>query len=207
VTGADWNDIDREWKIATRSVDGKTEVSRSRALVSACGFFNRPYWPDFPGAQQFQGQQFHSARWPEGLDLTGQRVAIIGNAATALQMIPPVAEAAGQLTVFQRNPSWTFINAEYDRPIREAEQWAIDHLPYYAGWMRAAVFNWTLDMFPDLMMVDPAWPQDGRSTSQLNERSRSRAVEAYETHLAERPDLLEKLLPDYPPYVKRPTNR
>ena len=204
VTGADWNEADRMWDISTRSADG-AQQRRGRALVSACGFFNRPSVPDFPGADRFQGQQFHSARWPEGIDLAGKRVAIIGNAATALQMIPPVAEAAGHLTVFQRKPSWTFVNREYDRDIRAGEQWAIDHLPYYAGWMRAAVFNWTLDMFPSLMMVDPEWPQDGKSTSALNERSRARAVETYQAHLGDRPDLLEKLIPDYPPYVKRPT--
>lgn len=205
VSGATWNEDDHMWEIATRTADGKTQIRRSRAFVSACGFFNRPHVPDFPGAELFRGRQFHSARWPEDLDLAGKRVAIIGNAATALQMIPPVAEAADHLTVFQRKPSWTFINPEYDRPIRAAEQWAIDHLPYYAGWMRAVVFNWTLDMFPEMMMVDPAWPQDSRSTGAANERSRVRAVETYQSHLAERPDLLEKLLPDYPPYVKRPT--
>jgi 4-hydroxyacetophenone monooxygenase len=205
VTGADWNCAEQQWDVAVRHVDGRAGTMEARVLVSACGFFNRPFVPDFAGAHLFKGQAFHSARWPHDIDLAGKRVAIIGNAATALQMIPPVAEAADHLTVFQRNPSWTFINPEYDREIRAAEQWAIEHLPYYAGWMRAAVFNWTLDMFPELMMVDPAWPQDGRSTSMLNERSRERAVEAYEHHLRDRPDLLEKLLPDYPPYVKRPT--
>jgi 4-hydroxyacetophenone monooxygenase len=205
VTGAGWNEATGMWDIAIRSANGSTQVRQSRVLVSACGFFNRPFMPDFPGAASFKGQQFHSARWPQDIDLSGKRVAIIGNAATALQMIPPVAEAAEHLTVFQRNPSWTFINQEYDRSIREGEQWGIDHLPYYAGWMRAAVFNWTLDMCPELMMVDPDWPQDGRSTSPLNERSRVRALENYEKHLRERPDLIAKLKPDYPPYVKRPT--
>ncbi len=205
VTGADWNEDSKGWDIAIRHGDGTAELTHSRALISACGFFNRPHVPDIEGAGLFKGQQFHSARWPNVIDLSGKRVAIIGNAATALQMIPPVAEAAKQLTVFQRNPSWTFINAEYDRPIREAEQWGIEHLPYYAGWMRAAVFNWTLDMLPELMMVDPQWPQDGRSTSALNERSRAVATEVYQAQLSDRPDLLEKLLPDYPPYVKRPT--
>lgn len=205
VTGADWNEADQAWDVTLRHADGRAETRQARALVSACGFFNRPFEPAFPGADRFRGVKFHSARWPNDIDLAGKRVAIIGNAATALQMVPPVAEEAGHLTVFQRKPSWTFINPEYDRTIRTGEQWAIKHLPYYAGWMRAAVFNWTLDLFPELMMVDPAWPQDGLSTSALNEKSRARGTEAYHAHLAGRPDLLEKLLPDYPPYVKRPT--
>lgn len=205
VEGADWNEEEARWDVRVRNADGSAETMQAKALVSACGFFNRPSMPEFKGAKSFSGACFHSARWRHDVPLEGKRVAIIGNAATALQMIPPVAEKAGHLTVFQRKPSWTFINPEYDRGIRGGEQWAITHLPLYAGWMRTVVFNWTLDRFPELMMVDPAWPQDGRSTSQLNEVSRAKATAAYEKNLAERPDLLEKLLPDYPPYVKRPT--
>lgn len=205
VTGADWDEGEKRWNVHTRTSDGVAETLTSRAFVSATGFFNRPVTPDFEGADSFKGIQFHTARWRHDVDLAGKRVAVIGNAATALQMVPPLAEIAGKLTVFQRKPSWTFIQEDYDREIHGAEQWAIEHLPYYAGWMRAAVFNWTLDRFPELMMVDPEWPQDGRSTSQLNEISRQRATAAYHEQLADRPDLIEKLLPDYPPYVKRPT--
>lgn len=205
VTGADWNEAEQRWDIAVRNEASSAEHIEAKTLVSACGFFNRPFMPDFEGAELFGGDQFHSSRWRHDLDLRGKRVAIIGNAATALQMVPPVAEQADELTIFQRNPSWTFINPEYDRSITDSEQWAITHLPYYAGWMRVAVFNWTLDLFPEVMGIDPEWPQDGRSTSPLNERSRLVATENYHKHLAGRPDLLEKLLPDYPPFLKRPT--
>lgn len=205
VTGADWDEGARQWNISVQSKDGRTEVIDARALASAQGFFNRTYTPTFEGAERFKGAKFHTAEWRHDIELAGKRVAVIGNAATALQMVPPVAALASQLTVFQRAPSWTFINPEYGREIRDEEQWAIGHLPYYSGWMRAAVFNWTLDMFPMIMGYDPNWPQDGRSTSELNERSRVKATEDYERNLADRPDLLEKLLPDYPCYVKRPT--
>ena len=205
VTAADWDEGAKAWDICVRNADGGTGKEQAKALVSACGFFNRPNTPAFDGAERFKGTQFHSARWPDDIDLAGKRVAIVGNAATALQMVPPVAEVAERLTVFQRNPSWTFVNPEYDRPIRDSEQWAIEHLPYYAGWMRAAVFNWTLDMFPDLMKVDSTWPQDGRSTSALNERSRAFATDTYRSELPAWPDLPEKLLPTQPAYVKRPT--
>src|SRR5690606_14625726 len=91
------------------------------------------------------------------------------------------------------------------RAIRPGEQWAIEHLPYYAGWMRAAVFNWNLDMTPHHMIVDPDWPQDGRSVSAANDMIRQRQTAVYEAWLGDRPDLLQKLLPGYPPFVKRPT--
>ncbi|MDG2005600.1 MAG: NAD(P)/FAD-dependent oxidoreductase [Novosphingobium sp.] len=205
VKGADWNEAQQRWDIAVRNNDGSDEVVEAKSLVSACGFFNKTHTPDFEGRDIFKGEQLHSGRWRDDVALKGKRVAVIGNAATSLQMVPPIAEIASQLTIFQRNASWTSINPEYDRSIREEEQWAIEHLPYYAGWMRAAVFNWTLDMTPHHMIVDPDWPQDGRSVSQANEMVRQRQTAVYEQWLGHRPDLLEKLLPDYPPMVKRPT--
>jgi len=205
VTGADWNEAERRWDIAIETADGEREAVEARALVSACGFFNKTHTPDFQGRERFAGVQFHSGEWRDDVSLEGKRVAIIGNAATTLQMVPPVAEIAEQLTVYQRSPSWTSVNPEYDRPIREGEHWAMEHLPYFAGWMRAAVFNWTLDLPPHHIMVDPDWPQDGLSVSAANDFVRQRQTAVYEQWLGDRPDLLEKLLPKYPPFVKRPT--
>jgi 4-hydroxyacetophenone monooxygenase len=205
VTGAEWDEAAAMWTVRTCDKQGAAETLRARALVSASGFFNLPHTPAFEGADLFRGAKFHTSEWRDDVELKGKRVAVIGNAATALQLVPPVAETAAQLTIFQRSPSWSFVNPEYAREIRAGEQWAIDHLPYYSGWMRAAVFNWTLDLFPLVMGIDPNWPQDGRSTSELNERSRQKALADYHAYLGDRPDLLEKLIPDYPPYVKRPT--
>ena len=205
VVGADWDEGSRLWQVTARHGDGRVETLSARSLVSASGFFNQTFTPAFEGADRFGGVAFHSVEWRSDVDLAGKRVAVIGNAATALQLVPPVSEIASQLTIFQRTPSWTFVNPEYAREIRNAEQWAIAHLPYFSGWMRTVVFNWTLDLMPMVMGVDPAWPQDGRSTSALNERSRQAATANYQARLAGRPDLLEKLLPHYPPYLKRPT--
>ena len=205
VTGADWDEDLAEWKVSVRNKDGSTEILQARALVSAQGFFNTTHTPTFEGADRFKGAKFHSAEWRHDVELAGKRIAVIGNAATTLQMAPPLAEQASQLTIFQRSPSWSFINPEYAREIRNSEQWAIEHLPYYSGWNRTAVFNWTLDKAAMVMGYDPEWPQDGRSTSALNEMARQRGLADYQRHLADRPDLLAKMLPDYPPYVKRPT--
>ena len=205
VTGASWNEVDQCWDIDLLETDGTRSTARAKALVSATGFFNRPSIPDFKGASLFKGRQFHSARWPDDVTLQGKRVAIIGNAATTLQMVPPIAEIAEKLTVFQRSPSWTFVNPEYGRELRDEEQWALTHIPFFAGWMRTGVFNWTLDLSPDQMMIDPQWPQDGKSTSAANEEARVRMTATYIDYLGDRPDLLEKLLPTYPPYAKRPT--
>ena len=205
VTTVEWDQQERLWRVTLVDAEGKTETLRARSVVSAVGFLNRPQIPDFPGAQEFRGVAFHSARWRHDVPLEGKRVIVIGNAATGVQMIPEVAKVAAHLTIFQRSAGWSLINPEYDREICPAEQWAIQHLPYFAGWMRAMLFNWAQDLSPEWMKIEPDWPQDGRSVSRVNHYMREKMIADMQRLLADRPDLLEKVIPDYPPFVKRPT--
>lgn len=205
VVRADWIETERHWQVRVRASDGTEEKLKARALISAAGFFREPSIPQIEGAKCFAGAQFHAGRWRSDVELSGKRVGVVGNAATALQMIPPLAEIVDRLTVFQRSPSWTLVNPDYTRKLHPAERWATSHLPGYEDWMRTTVFNWPGDLGPEVMMIDPQWPQDGRATSPFNDFARQRAVASYQLHLADRPDLLEKLLPDYPLFTKRPT--
>ncbi|MFF4617960.1 flavin-containing monooxygenase [Nonomuraea jabiensis] len=75
-------------------------------VVTGAGQLNRPRLPDIPGMSDFGGVSFHSARWNHAHDLTGRRVAVIGNGSSAAQLIPRVAERAERLYVFQRTPNW-----------------------------------------------------------------------------------------------------
>ena len=79
----------------------------TRFIVTAVGTLSTPTLPKIEGIASFRGISFHASNWPhEPLDLTGKRVAVIGSGATAIQLIPEVAKAAEQLTVFQRRPNW-----------------------------------------------------------------------------------------------------
>lgn len=205
VAGAQWNEATEQWSIDLALADGSRETATAKAVVSAVGFLNRPNEPTFKGMERFTGEQFHSARWRHDVPIKGKRVIVVGSAATALQAIPAVAEQAGHLTVFQRSAGWTRVQAEYSREITAGEQWAINHLPFYSGWMRAIVFNWPMDFRPDMMQIDPAWPKSDKSVSEMNEFVRQMFMAQLEEHLGDRPDLLAKMTPDYPPFVKRPT--
>jgi cation diffusion facilitator CzcD-associated flavoprotein CzcO len=88
---------DGGWLIRTTEGELRADV-----LVSACGQLNRPAFPDLPGLGSFQGTVFHSARWNHDHDLTGERVAVIGTGASAIQFVPHVAAQAARLHVFQR---------------------------------------------------------------------------------------------------------
>jgi cation diffusion facilitator CzcD-associated flavoprotein CzcO len=75
-------------------------------LICANGQLSRPKIPDVPGLDSFAGEQFHSAEWDHDVDLTGKRVAVVGGGATAIQVVPAIADQASHLTVVQRTPSW-----------------------------------------------------------------------------------------------------
>jgi cation diffusion facilitator CzcD-associated flavoprotein CzcO len=93
------------------------------ALVLACGQLSRPAWPSIPGMEDFAGPSFHSAEWDHDIDLRGKRVAVIGTGASAIQFVPPVAEQAAHMDVYQRT-------APYMLPRRN---------PAYRSWVRALI--------------------------------------------------------------------
>jgi len=92
------------WTVTT---DDDTTVS-ARFCVLATGALSEPLLPDIPGVRDFAGQTYHTADWPhEGVDFTGQRVAVIGTGSSGIQTVPLVAEQAAELVVFQRTPNYS----------------------------------------------------------------------------------------------------
>jgi cation diffusion facilitator CzcD-associated flavoprotein CzcO len=103
VTAASYDDSTRSWRIALE--DGGQ--FSTRFLITAIGPLSTPTLPRLAGIESFQGQSFHTARWPrEKVDFTGKRVAVIGTGATGVQTIQSIAGEVGHLTVFQRTPNW-----------------------------------------------------------------------------------------------------
>lgn len=202
VASARYDERRQRWEAVLKTAAGE-EVVDARAVVSAVGQLNRPLIPQIPDAELYRGVAVHTSRWPDGLDVKGKRVAVIGTAATALQLIPELAEAAAELVVFQRSPTWVFVHPEYRRAIRPGEQWAMDHLPGYADWYRVLLYNWAGDGAADTMRIDPNWKQPG-SVSEANEAYRQRLTAGVLKAIDHDPHLAAKVLPTFPPGVKRP---
>ena len=116
VTDATWEEEEARWYVRTDT--GRELVVE--LLVSALGMFNMPVLPEILGRDSFTGPAFHSARWPDDVDLTGQRVAVIGSAASSVQLVPEVAKVAGRLSVFQRTAIWVL--PKDDRPYTDADR-------------------------------------------------------------------------------------
>jgi cation diffusion facilitator CzcD-associated flavoprotein CzcO len=103
VAAASYREDTRSWDIALQ--DGSR--FRARFLITAIGPLSAPTLPRIEGVDTFQGQSFHTARWPhEPVDFAGKRVAVIGTGATGVQTIQTIAKTVGHLTVFQRTPNW-----------------------------------------------------------------------------------------------------
>lgn len=106
-------------------------------LVSGVGQLSRPRIPEIPGLADFEGAAFHSARWDHAVDLEGKAVALVGSAASAVQIVPAIAEEVGHLRVFQRSPNW--VAPKNDRVYPAWEQRLYDAVPgaakLYRGWL------------------------------------------------------------------------
>lgn len=217
VTDAAWDDENKTYTIRTTRGD----VITARYLITATGSLSEPKLPGIPGLHEFRGKMLHTSRWDydyTGGDETGglskladKRVAVIGTGATAVQVIPKVAESAQQLFVFQRTPSSIHVRA--DRPTDQ--DWAATLTP---GWQKERMVNFTsafqgLPVERDL--VNDAWTQsffDAASEAaygdvspfQLANYMKMEETRARVDQVVKDSDTAEALKPWYDFFCKRP---
>jgi cation diffusion facilitator CzcD-associated flavoprotein CzcO len=115
VSRAVWDDGTATWTLTLD--DGDTVTAD--VVVSAIGMFNELSWPDIEGLDDFAGTMFHSARWNTDHDLTGEHVAVIGSAASAVQFVPEIRKTAAQVYLYQRTANW--VSPKLDTPYTEEE--------------------------------------------------------------------------------------
>ncbi len=116
VTRAIYDEEEKRWTVYT----DKGEAISAQYVIMATGCLSVPKQPDIPGADDFKGSTYVTGRWPhEGVDFTGQRVAVIGTGSSAIQSIPLIAEQAEELTVYQRTPAYSLPAG--NRPLTNSE--------------------------------------------------------------------------------------
>jgi cation diffusion facilitator CzcD-associated flavoprotein CzcO len=208
VVGAAFDEDAGLWRIrtATREATGEATADANggasggasgaasgeltaRVLVSACGQLNRPAFPDIEGRDDFTGTSWHSARWDHDYDLDGKRVAVIGTGASAIQFVPPVAERAERLHLFQR--SAPYVIDKPDRPYRAWEKVLLRRFPALQALSRARVYL----AFESRALGFIRYPQ---LMELLTKRFRKQLAEQVPDR-----DLRTALVPDYPMGCKR----
>ncbi|EPS32266.1 hypothetical protein PDE_07226 [Penicillium oxalicum 114-2] len=197
VEEARWDDQTSKWKVAVK-ISGQKDseftngyVISSDFLISAVGQLNIPRYPDIPGLEDFEGRVMHSARWDWSYDFKDKKIAVIGNGATAAQIIPEIAPSASHLTVFQRTPNWVL--PRLDAPISAFQRALLTYVPPLRWRKRASQMEYREEFHDAVFDNESQWAQVIRDGCK----------DLLETQLADKPELWKTLTPDYAPGCKR----
>ncbi|EDU42433.1 cyclohexanone 1,2-monooxygenase [Pyrenophora tritici-repentis Pt-1C-BFP] len=197
VDAATWDDTKKRWKVDVRVTGGKDaefipEYSiECDFLISAVGQLNKPFYPDIEGLENFKGKIMHSARWDWSHSLEGENVGVIGNGATAAQIIPAILPDTSSLTVYQRTPNWVI--PRLDSAISPLKRAILRYLPPVRWRIRGAMMDFRESFHTAVTDSQSVFADFVRtSTSTLLHQQ-----------LPSRPDLWEKLTPTYAPGCKR----
>jgi len=205
VTEVAWDEDNARWRVGIVGSDGNAEMLEAPFVISAVGSLNLPHLPEIPGMDSFSGPSFHSARWPEDLDIAGTRFALVGAGASGFQIAPTIADQVAELTVYQRTAQWMFPNPVYHSQVPDGDRWAQRHLPFYGRWFRFQMTYPGISMGVEQYRVDPDY-DDPETANAINDHhaARAKGLEAWiRLGLEGRPDLVERCLPDYPAMGKR----
>ena len=198
-----WDENDNTWTATAQDAEGTTVTFTASAVITAVGLHNRPNMPAFAGADEFKGEIFHSARWPQNVSLDGKRVAVVGSGATSMQVVTAIADQVESLAVVQRSPHWCVPNENYFEPLPEHSKWLMRHVPFYRNWARFRLYWFYAERIYPALLVDPEWDRSRNSVNAYSEANR-RALTAYlESELEGREDLIEHCTPNFPPFAKR----
>jgi cation diffusion facilitator CzcD-associated flavoprotein CzcO len=175
-----------EWQIAFK--DGSTTIADF--VVSGLGGLHKPNIPDFEGREKFSGPVFHTAEWRDDIDFTGKRVALIGSAASAIQIVPEIVDKIAHLDVYQRTPNWIIPREDYGYP-----KWlrsVFSAAPWLARAYRGFYFS----------IMEWRFPAFHKGDNRIKRLTRRRFLQHLERSVAD-PDLRARLTPDYPIGCKR----
>jgi cation diffusion facilitator CzcD-associated flavoprotein CzcO len=133
VTSVRWNDDDALWEI-----DSTQGSFTAKIVVGAVGALCEPNLPNIKGIEDFTGEIFHSAQWNHDADLTGKRVAVIGTGASAIQIVPNIADKVESLDLYQRTAPWLL--PRFDRQYTLPERLAFKYVPGVQRLARTAIY-------------------------------------------------------------------
>ena len=184
VTDAAWVEDQQRWHITTTAGRVAAEV-----LVAGMGPLSEPSIPALNGLERFKGTVFHSAHWNHQHDLSGERVAVIGTGASAIQLVPEIQPRVGELQLYQRTAPWVMPRS--DRPVTRAERWIFRHFPLAQRAVRNAIY-WAYESRVLALARRPALLKLGERLAKLHLRRQ-----------VPDPALRAKLTPDYTMGCKR----
>jgi len=194
----------QKWLAVLRLPDGSVEEVEANVVISAAGIFNPPVFPNIEGLEEWEGEKWHTARWPDEADLAGKNVAVIGNGASCMQIGPEIQDEVNSLTIFQKSVHWAAPFEQFRKDVPEPLRFLLREVPLYRNWYRVRL-GWTFnDRIHSALQRDPEWEHPERSLNAQNDAHRAYFTEYVINELGDKaPELLDRVLPTYPPFGKR----
>lgn len=185
VTHVEWSDGREDYSVVTSS---GTDHGRFTAVISAVGFLNTPLKPPFVREQHdYRGPIVHTSEWPEGLDMVGKSVGVLGTGSSAVQVVTEAEKVGTAVKVFQIEPNWVL--PKEARDFSDLERRLNRLAPVYR-WRRSKLY------------VNYDWRQHqtrhARQGTSINRRRRQAALAYLRQEMGDRPDLMDLLIPDFP---------
>ncbi|TVY22123.1 FAD-binding monooxygenase [Lachnellula hyalina] len=200
VTHAQWDPVEAKWVIQVHDLKSQNSTTETfDILITAIGRFNAWKLPEYAGIEEYQGHLRHSSNWDPNFDVTGKRVAVIGNGASGIQIVPELQKVAQHLDHYARSKTWIagslggrdrlaspmHFSPEQQKDFQDPEK----YLAYRKGLENT---YWT--RFAGLL-----------KNSKENLASREDFRELMAKRLSDKPELLDAIVPDFSPNCRRLT--
>ncbi|KAJ5279048.1 hypothetical protein N7478_004420 [Penicillium angulare] len=205
--GARWNETMKKWFVQLfDQMTGETFEDSADLLMTGTGLLNEWKWPSIPGLQSFKGQLLHSACWDEDWESQGKNIAVIGAGSSGIQIVPALVDKVKRMDHYIRSRTWISNQHGGDRLAfktdgkggnfayteEEKKAWRDDP----AGYMK---YRKELEYEMQTLYTK------SQRGSDLQKKTRARCKQDMKQRLVNKPELLEQLIPDFPPLCKRLT--
>ena len=200
VERAEWIEEKSSWKLTVKDlVSGEVSEQSFDFLLTAIGLFNDWKFPDYPGLEDYKGHLRHSSNWDPNFDPTGKRIAVIGNGASGIQVVPELQKVASHLDHYARSRTWIAGSlGGRDRQVgpmlfSKTQLKEFEDPDVYLAY-RKALESTYWRRFGDIL-----------KDSESNTKAREQFKELMGIRLADKPELLDEIIPDFSPHCRRLT--
>ncbi|KAH7130177.1 hypothetical protein B0J11DRAFT_245863 [Dendryphion nanum] len=200
VDDASWDDVDSQWRLSVQDLKTNTSlIEKFDFVILAIGRFNAWKLPDYPGIDDYKGHLRHTSNWDHTYDPTDKRVAVIGNGASGLQVVPHLQLVAKHVTHFVRNPTWIANSWAGDERTFEPQPFSEEQKEAFKDPETYLRFRKDLE--------ERYWRRYRAMVrgSQENEGMRQVFIDVMTKRVQGKPELLEGLIPDFNPNCRRLT--
>ncbi|KAF2845155.1 FAD/NAD(P)-binding domain-containing protein [Plenodomus tracheiphilus IPT5] len=200
VDEAEWDDAQSKWHLKVQDlVNDKKSTESFDFVITAIGRFNAWKLPDYPGLDDYKGFLRHTSNWDPSFDPTGKRIAVIGNGASGIQIVPNLQLVSKHVTNFVRSPTWIATSWAGDERTFEPQPYSEDLRKSFEDPDTYLAFRKDLE--------DRYWRRFRAMVrgSEENQGIRELFIEVMKKRAAKKPELLDGLIPDFAPNCRRLT--